>query len=68
MDSDDDMLHFIKDEIKVVYRRYSEFDQLLQFLRELPHLKGEIIPDLPAKTYGSLMSTEETVKEREKSL
>jgi hypothetical protein len=40
----------------------------LNYLREKPELNGEIIPDLPAKTYGSLMSTPETVKDREKSL
>jgi hypothetical protein len=51
-----------------VYRRYSEFDALLQYLRELPSLKGEIIPELPAKTYGNLMVNAYTVKEREKSL
>lgn len=68
VDSDDDMLQFRRDETTTVYRRYSEFDQLLKYLREQPQLKGEIIPDLPAKTYGSLMSTPDIVKEREKSL
>jgi len=67
--SNDNMLPFQKDETVMVYRRYSEFDQLLKFLREQPQLKGEIIPELPGKTYSGLSSTPiDIIKEREKSL
>lgn len=52
---------------KITYRRYSEFEKLLQFLREQPELKGCLIPELPAKDYLS-SAAPELVAEREKNL
>ena len=50
LDSHEDVIPFSKKTYKT-FRRFSEFEKLLAYLRDQENLRGIVIPELPQKSY-----------------